>query len=362
MDSPKQNNMNQLMYSQAYKIEENDRIIIVTDGQEYDDFTAVCIMIWKYGKKIKAIVVTGNAFANQGVSMTTLYNLVVMMMGCPHIKIFQGSALSLFDYENDFQDTFRKSVSNEGLTIVDRLYGAINMIPCNKTTKIHYNIEEYAASIDNLVIMCFVTLTDVIDIGRYAKVIYVQGGRFNPEVILPPRSKVKANNIASYNLYLDPHAASIALQRYGDKMFFVSSDASSKIKVDQSLVDNLVEIQRKRCNAGCPSKILAVLIKMYQGMLEGRDSSSLSDVMPVLVAMNPNIVTEMTNNESIVINDQVDLITEFNEEQNTFRTELIFSDRIGGMDLSPDGTLTHLVKDVNADKAYDMFYKIMRRI
>lgn len=337
----------------SVKLDINDNIWIITDGNSHDDLVTYSIML-KIIPNIKGVVISGNGFASSGSSLITFKNYARMAGRC-NIPVYMGSFISLFDEKNDYQGTYTTIVRGEQLMYSDFAFGWYRLIDNDQPVKILRDFESAFRKTKSPVVFALGPLTDVSKIADHAKKIYVLGGSFNPEDIseITPSSKRRVNPFASSNLYLDPLAAQKVLEIAGERTYWLFSSASRSIDINDEtlkIIKRLVNDENKFS--------MKMIIAIYKFMLENDIAYFINDVSLLIVALFPKTITNITR-ERITIGNETSLTDTLDRENAEYTICTTYSLGIGGFNRREDGYLTNLIQKVNQDKVIDKYYELL---
>lgn len=346
-----------------YNIQPQDNIVITGDAQNYDDITAIPMMLLNF-KNVRAICITNGAWTNIGAAIEILNNIVLAVLKRDEVRVYRGSAKSSADELYNTLGIFNNIINQDEQVNIDNMYGArsyvtnivsileekfgieIDIGQMSKVAGDRDDFYQYAQSLPNLVIVSLGTMTDVAPIAANAKAIIQQGGRFydpNRPISLP-----KVNPGASSNLYLDPIAAKASLVANSENIWWVFSDAVVDVRTTQETVNRLLTI---KTNNPMYNAFIYALAMYYQGMVNMGINLPISDATLPIILKHPELVTNVEV-RSIDIVDSV--MHSYTETPTEIITTISYDKRIGSMIDGPYPT--NLVLNVNNTDGQMTFY------
>lgn len=255
------------------------QVVFFTDGTNFDDVVTLYYLIKSPRVCLVAIYIQGNGWANNGPSIRNMYNIMHMMgdyLG--RVPIVMGSYHALIDEMRAAETgglpeySYRKAVpaGPTGILGSDLMLGLANALPQSPKFFNPFKIadtddeaipalfdvmEAYPAG-TKFLFLSTGTLTPLakmfsemhvkrsVRLLKRVESLHVMGGA----VFVPGNLfSVPTNERAEFNIYLDPHAAQMALQsvtRLKVPVVFVTLDATNSVPIQLRLLDALYNDSR----------------------------------------------------------------------------------------------------------------------
>jgi len=217
------------------------RPVIVDTDMAVDDWMAILYLLQRPDIDVQAITVTGAGEAHCGPGVQNALDLVALA-GRPEILVTCGRESPLKG-EHVFPQSWREDVDElAGISIpsspsqphdmdavelianiVENAHGEIEIITLGPLTNIAEAIQEEPSLAERI------------------KRIYIMGGAFYvPGNVYGATGTGLFNDVAEWNIYVDPHAAGVVVAS-GAPITFVPLDASNHVLLDEVFYDRLAE-------------------------------------------------------------------------------------------------------------------------
>lgn len=352
------------------------KLVLATDGQNFDDIWSL-IFLLKSEIDIALIIITGNGWADPGISLSTFIS-IIRWFG-RDIPVIAGSLYALKDYEENYEidyrtqgHMFKRTIPQENLFDTSFLYSYVNWLPPTIIEQKAYEFD-YMEKIMNIIngldefnILSLGALTDIAKVVENLKLnnqldkinkIYHLGGNLD---VPGSVTSIDRSLCASYNNYLDPDAVRIILENVGEKTYWISASASGSIQFSYHDVRRIVE------EFPTPEGLWLYLItraRATQGtdIPENQipDSLFIWDIIAVIILIYPELITEITDT-FITSNSKSSVCV----ERDCCYTNVIYQyhNDLANFRVSEDeGFTTHIIQSVDIEKVVEAFYLILAK-
>ena len=217
------------------------RPFLIDTDMAIDDWMAILYLLQRPDIDVRALTVTGAGEAHCGPGVQNALDLVALA-GRPEIPVTCGRDLPL-EGEHVFPESWRQDVDElSGISIPS------NPSPPHDLDAVELITEAIESNPGEIEIIALGPLTNIAEVMQerpsladQIKQIFIMGGAFYvPGNILGDPGTGISNDAAEWNIYVDPHAASIVAAS-GAPVTFVPLDASNYVLLDQEFYDLLAE-------------------------------------------------------------------------------------------------------------------------
>ncbi len=206
-----------------------------------DDWMAILYLLQSPDVDVRAITVTGAGEAHCGPGVQNALDLVALA-GQPEIPVTCGRETPL-EGDRVFPQSWRDNV--------DALAGITLPANPNRPSEqdavglISDTIREAAGELEIITLGPLTNLAEAFladpSLAEEIEQLYIMGGAFSVPGNVSDSSELSINNFAAeWNIYVDPHAAALAIAS-GAPVTFVPLDASNQVRLNKSFYDQLAE-------------------------------------------------------------------------------------------------------------------------
>ena len=348
-------------------------MIVFTDGANFDD-TIALITLLKTGTPINLIVITANGWSESAPAYT-IFSYITRWFN-RDIPIIVGSLHAWKDKKKNREKgefiqgkMFGRAVPAQFLFELGIAYSYISWLPTTiLEDKFHHadfmdKIMEHIDKLDYFDVLSLGALTDVAgmvceldknnELCKIRKVFHVGGGvNIQGTVFTIDRSEH-----ASYNVYLDPDAAQYCLSKIGEKMHWITPQASGSVQF------SLKELEKVVNDSTTPEGIWAYIyvrerllgsVDIPVGQVP--DQLIVWDVIAAIITLNPHFIkTTKKQKVSIVTSSNVCIKEDCDYTYVTYK----YDNELGEMHCDRCGHLTNVITELNVREIREKFYEIL---
>lgn len=351
-------------------------IVLATDGQNFDDIYSL-IYLLKSGVNLSLIIITGNGWADPGVSLST-YTLILKWFGRGDIPVIAGSLYSLKDYKENYEidyktqgQMFKRTIPEENLFDTSFLYSYLSWLPPSTVDQKAYEnnymekIMNHINEFDKFTVLSLGALTDIAkiikelkiknELDKIEKIIHL-GGNLDTRGSV---TSIDRSFCASYNNYLDPDAVNIVLENVGERTYWISAKASGSIQFSYHDVRKIVE------EFPTPEGIWLYLLTRARAthgtdIPENQipDSLFIWDIIAVLILIYPEFITSVKRTK---IKSNIESSVCVNRYDD--RTDVIYSynNTLANFNECEDGNITNIIEEVDKEGIETSFYYFLAK-
>ena len=217
------------------------RPVLIDTDMAADDWMAILYLLQRPDIDVRAITVTGAGEAHCGPGVQNALDLVALA-GRPEILVTCGKESPLKG-EHVFPQSWREDVDElAGITIPSSPSQPHDMDAVELITNI---VQNAAGEIEIIALGPLTNIAEAIQeepsLAEEIKKIYIMGGAFYvPGNVYGAAGTGPFNDVAEWNIYVDPHAAGVVVAS-GAPITFVPLDASNHVLLDEVFYDRLAE-------------------------------------------------------------------------------------------------------------------------
>lgn len=355
------------------------KAILTTDGGNHDDLHSLITSLKiPYRFDLELVIITANGWGEAGPGFS-MFEQTMSWFG-RKIPVLCGSLYALRDYKENYEikgypqgKMYGRTIPEKNLFDISIMYSYAQYLPPIQLSQKVYNdnyidlIMEKIYSIEGKFdVLSLGALTDVFIIAKKLdeeskldkmNYIYHLGGGFR---IRDTVFTVKRSRKASYNIYLDPDAASELLKRMSKRIYWITANASESVQF------KLSDLKKAVLESPTPEGMFMYLIakaRLQQGtdvppnQLE--DSLLIWDVVLILIYAYPELIKTIKE-YPITINSKskVKVI----RKCDTTNVVYEYNNKLAEMEINKEkGKKTNLIVDVHVEELINKFYEIVKQ-
>lgn len=286
----------------AYSLNKQSALIIDTDA-DVDDIIALFYLLHEKQIDIKAITIETNGASPSCES--ALKNIAGMIALTKHqpIPLACGSPIPLSDDNHHFPKIIRNDAENL-LSLANKLPQQKVIANETSTQLLTRVLKHTSQSVDVLAIGPLTNLGTLLQqappLKKKIHRIYVMGGAINTPGNLWIDPHIKNNNLAEWNIYIDPLAAAIVFKS-GIPVFLIPLDLTNQAPMDKDFFNQLRILKNSPANTTAYF-FSTWLLQNEKQMLEQK--WDFWDPLAAVIAIHPNIVTFKRDKVSVLLSPE----------------------------------------------------------